>query len=85
MFASVAVGIPSPTAALHITASAAAAAAVIPATGGDSSFLSAVLVSAAVVPSVYLIWYLLTAVVNGTTVPSHTPCPTVCFATVRPM
>ena len=71
---------------LYITADAVAAAAAVAASGvGNNIFLSAVLVSAAVVPSVYWILYFIPAVVNETTVPLQTPSPTVCFATVRLM
>ena len=81
--ACVALGIPSPTTVLPITADAVFVAA-IPATGaGDNTCMSTVLVRVAVVPSVYSILYL--RVVNATTVPSQTPCSTVCFAAVRPM
>ena len=53
-------------------------------TTGNNAFLSAVVVSIAVVPSVYSIVYLRALSVNATTVPRHAQCPSSCVATVRP-
>ena len=66
---------------LSVPASAAASSA----TTGSNTFLSAVVVSIAVAPSVYWIVYLRALRINATTVPSHTWCPSSCVATVRPI
>ena len=68
--ASVIVSIPAPAVLATTGADAASVAAAVPATGGgDDISLSAALMGAAVVPSVYWIQYLFPRVVNETTVP----------------